>query len=107
MLADRGFTLRTKPVKYIKSRKGMILKGNLDVELTLDMSQLTNKYDCAILLSGDSDFEALVRFVRSKGKQVIVISSRWHIAKELIQAAHVYIPLEKLRKDWERKKGKL
>lgn len=102
MLADRGFTVRTKPVKYIKTVKGTILKGNLDIELALDMMQLVEKYNIVVLFSGDSDFAAVVELVKQKGKKVIVISSRGHIARELARASDKYIPLETLRSSFER-----
>lgn len=105
MLIDRGYTLRTKPVKYIRTLKGTVLKGNLDVELTLDMSQQVDKYDTAVLFSGDSDFTELAQFVKSKGKRIVVFSTRGHIAKELIQTADKYIPFEFVRKVLERKKS--
>ena len=43
MLKDRGYTLRTKPVKYIKTPKGIIFKGNLDIELVFDALTSKNK----------------------------------------------------------------
>ncbi|OIO14798.1 hypothetical protein COY59_03670 [Candidatus Gottesmanbacteria bacterium CG_4_10_14_0_8_um_filter_37_24] len=105
MLTDRGYTLRTKPVKYIKTPKGTVFKGNLDVELTLDMSQQIEKYDTAILFSGDSDFAPVVDFVKNKGKKVIVLSSRGHVARELARAADKYIPFESFKDIFRRKKS--
>jgi len=103
MLKDRGYTLRTKPVKYIKTPHGLLLKGNLDVELTLDMSQKIQENDSFILFSGDSDFAPLVKLVKSFDKSVIVVSSRGHIARELIRKADTYIPLETLKRKLMRK----
>lgn len=99
MLSRIGFKLRTKRLKFVKHNDGSSHpKGNVDVDLTVDMMSLLPKYDTAVLMSGDGDFQAVVNFVRSKGKKVIVVSTRWHIAKELIEAADMYINLRDLRK---------
>lgn len=99
-----GFTIKTKEVKWIKiGHKKIIGKGNLDIELALDLTHQTNKYDTALLFSGDSDFSAAVEFSQAKGKKVIVFSSRGHISKELARQSDKYIPFESLRNAFERK----
>lgn len=104
MLSRVGFKLRTKKLKFVKYDDGSRHpKGNIDVDLTVDMISLISRYDTAILMSGDGDFQAAVNFVKSKGKKVIVVSTRWHIAKELIEVADEYINLRDLRKHVELK----
>lgn len=102
-----GYRVKTKEVKWIKDKYGRVLKGkgNLDIELALDMSQQVDKYNTVVLFSGDSDFVPIVEFVKRKGKNVIVFSSRGHIAKELVQVADKYIPFESVKKLFERKKS--
>jgi len=102
MLKDRGYTLRTKPVKYIKTPKGVILKGNLDIELAFDILTLKDKFDTCILLSGDSDFEIIVKYLRSAKKKVIVVSTKKHVSIELIKNCDKYVNLKKLRSLLER-----
>lgn len=102
MLKDRGYTLRTKPVKYIKTPKGTILKGNLDIELAFDALSQENEIDTILLFSGDSDFEIVLKYFRSKKKKVIVISTKNHIAIELIKNCDKYLNLKKLRTILER-----
>lgn len=94
-----GYRITTKEVKWIKDRGNKVLKGkgNLDIELAIDMSQGVDSYDWAILFSGDSDFAPLVKFVQSRGKKVVVISTKYHISKELAEAADKYINLKKLK----------
>ena len=83
MLARKGFQLRVKDVKEIKLKHGnYIFKGNCDVELTIDMIDLMPAYDTAVLLSGDSDFAALIKYVQRHGKKVISISTRGHIPEK-------------------------
>lgn len=103
MLADRGYTLRTKPVKFIKTKQGIIKKGNLDVEIAFDMLKKQNEFDVCILMSGDSDFEVILEEMKSLKKTVIIYSMRGHVAKELIRVADKYVPLEKIKGEVQRK----
>lgn len=100
-----GYKVVTKEVKWIKDKNGKILKGkgNLDIELALDLTHSADSYETVVLMSGDSDFEPAVSFVKNKGKKVIVISARGHISKELIRTAHKYIPFEKLKDEFMRR----
>lgn len=102
MLTDRGYTVRTKPVKYIQTPKGTILKGNLDTEIVYDMLTREATFDTCLLFSGDSDFEVIVSHLRKHGKTVIILSTKGHVALELIRAANKYIDLKKLKALLER-----
>ncbi|MCX7589402.1 MAG: NYN domain-containing protein [Patescibacteria group bacterium] len=104
MLKDTGFFIRTKPVKYIKTPKGVIKKGNLDVELTFDTITQINKFKTYILLSGDSDFEIILNYLKNKNKKVIVISTKGHISIELIKNCHKYFDMKKFKEYWKRRK---
>lgn len=102
-LKQWGYKIRTKEVKLIRQADGSVLKkGNLDVELTIDAVKELRFYSTAILMSGDSDFHALVRFLQSKNKKVVVISSKGHVAKELLNSADKYINFNSLRTFVER-----
>jgi len=92
----------TKPLKQIKDGKGIIYKSNFDVEMTIDMLLERPSYDICILLSGDSDFAALVKKLQDFGKKVIVYSSRKTISWELKLAADGYLFFEDLKKDLKR-----
>lgn len=61
------------------------------------MIDLQDTFDTAILMSGDSDFDVVVKRLRAKEKRIIAISSRGHISRELAQNTNKYIPLEKLK----------
>ena len=102
-LRQWGYKIRTKEVKFIKQSDGNILKkGNLDVELTIDAVKDIKFYSTAILMSGDSDFHALVRYLQNKDKKVVVISSKGHVSFELLKAADKYINFNTLREFVER-----
>ena len=96
-LKSFGYHVRSKEVKRIRvSRSAFTWKGNLDVELTIDVLKNLNDFETLILLSGDSDFAPLLDTVKQAGKRVIVASTKGHIAKELLDRAK-YVNLKKLQ----------
>lgn len=97
-LKQWGYKIKTKEVKIIRQKDGTLLKkGNLDVELTIDAVKSLQYFSTAILMSGDSDFHALVKFLQYKNKKVVVISSKGHVSRELLKAADKYINFNSLR----------
>lgn len=106
-LKHAGFVLITKPLKVIKDEdieRGDIRKANFDVEISLDTAEMLSDFGTLVLFSGDSDFHYLIKFLKKKGKKVIVISSRYHVSRELVESADKYIDLKSIRKEIERKK---
>lgn len=104
-LDSNGFIVRKKKVKFIQDGHydtGGFHKGNLDVELVIDAVHHRDHYDSFILFSGDSDFEALIKYLRKHGKKCVVISSKGQIAIELIQQAK-FVNIKKLRAELEMK----
>ena len=99
MLDINGYILRAKALKKIALQGNQNKhKGSLDVELALEMVELADKYDTAILLSGDSDFAPPIDRIKKKNKRIIVMSTKGHISRELIEKAK-YVNLKKLKKD--------
>lgn len=99
MLDINGYILRTKSIKKISicANRDKI-KGNLDIELAFEMVDLSEKYDTAILISGDSDFAVPIDRIKAKKKWIIVMSTRGHISKELLERAK-YIDLRKIKNE--------
>jgi len=92
-----GYNVRAKEVKRIKISKNTYQwKGNLDTELIIDVLKNVDNFDTCILMSGDSDFAPLVDELKHKSKWVIVMSSKHHISRELIERAK-YINIKKLK----------
>ncbi|OIO16165.1 MAG: hypothetical protein COX44_03270 [Candidatus Portnoybacteria bacterium CG23_combo_of_CG06-09_8_20_14_all_37_13] len=92
-----GYIVRSKEVKIIKVAPNVIeRKGDLDAELIIDALKNINNFDTCILMSGDSDFASLIDELKQNKKWVIVISTRGHVAKELLERAK-YIDLRKLK----------
>ncbi|MBU4285118.1 NYN domain-containing protein [Patescibacteria group bacterium] len=99
MLDINGYVLRTKAIKKIKIANHRDKhKGNLDMELAFEMVDLIDKYDTAILLSGDSDFSVPIDKIKKQGRRIIVMSTRGHIARELLERAK-YIDLRKIKNE--------
>ena len=71
-----GYTMVTKPTKEFTDAMGRRrIKGNMDIELAIDMLEMAQHIDHAILFSGDGDFRRLVEAVQRKGVRVSVVST--------------------------------
>ena len=67
-----GYTMVTKPTKEFTDATGRRkIKGNMDIELAIDMMEMAEHLDHVILFSGDGDFRRLVEAVQRKGVRVI------------------------------------
>ena len=82
-----GITVRKKELKRIAIHTGegdsFEEKGNMDVEMTIDALHFMGKYDIAVLFSGDSDFLALVNYLKRGRKKVYIYSSKNNVSEEL------------------------
>jgi len=65
-------------------------KGNMDVEIAIDAVHHLKHYDIAVLFSGDSDFLALINYLRNHNKKVYVFSSKNNVSEELRTGADGY-----------------
>jgi uncharacterized LabA/DUF88 family protein len=97
-----GFTMVTKPAKeFIDSQGRRKVKGNMDIELAVDMMEMASHVDHVVLFSGDGDFKPLVECVQRKGVRVSVVSTIRSqppmIADELRRQCDNFIELEDLR----------
>ena len=95
-----GYIVRHKKIKFIRDandiRRGGHHKGNMDVDLTIDAVDLKNEYDSFILLSGDGDFEPLLKYMKIHKKRCIIISTKKHVSIELIRQAK-FVDFKKLK----------
>jgi uncharacterized LabA/DUF88 family protein len=72
------------------------------VELTIDAVDRKEDFDTFLLFSGDSDFEALIKYLKQHHKRCLVFSIKDHVSIELIKQAK-YIDIKKLKEYIERK----
>ncbi len=71
-----GYTVVTKPAKEFTDALGRRkVKGNMDIELAVDVMRLCDSLDHVVLFSGDGDFRSLVEAVQGRGRRVTVIST--------------------------------
>lgn len=98
-LKKQGFRLITKHVKKIQDDEmGEVRKADVDVEISVDALDQINHYDTMVLFSGDSDFDYLIKYLKRHGKRVVVISTKHHVARELVQRSTKFIDLRHIRK---------
>jgi len=108
-LGYNGFSVVTKPVKRFTDAQGHTkTKGNMDIEIAVDMLEMAPHMDHAILFSGDGDFRRVVQAVQAKGVRVTVVSTMKSqppmIADELRRQADAYIDLADRLDEWGRPK---
>jgi uncharacterized LabA/DUF88 family protein len=96
-----GYTMVTKPTKeYTDAMGRRKIKGNMDIELAIDMLDMAQYLDHAVLFSGDGDFRRLVEAVQRRGVRVSVVSTLRSqppmAADDLRRQADTFIELQDL-----------
>jgi uncharacterized LabA/DUF88 family protein len=94
-----GYTMVTKPTKEFTDAMGRRkVKGNMDIELAIDVMEMAPFLDHIVLFSGDGDFRRLVEAVQKKGVRVTVVSTIRSappmIADELRRQADIFVELQ-------------
>jgi uncharacterized LabA/DUF88 family protein len=97
-----GFTVVTKPLKeFVDSQGRRRVKGNMDIELAIDVMDMAEIVDHIVIFSGDGDFRRLVEAAQRKGKRVSVVSTTRTqppmVADELRRQADNFIELDDLK----------
>ncbi len=71
-----GFTLVTKAAREYTDASGRKRwRGDMDVDIAVDMLEMAAHADHLVLFSGDGDFRRLVEAVQTKGVRVTVVST--------------------------------
>lgn len=96
-----GFTMVTKPAKEFTDHQGRRkVKGNMDIELAVDVMEIAEHVQHVVIFSGDGDFRSLVEAVQRKGVRVSVVSTMRSnppmVADELRRQADNFIELADL-----------
>jgi len=87
-----GFNVKLKP--FIQRSDGSA-KGDWDVGITIDVLEFAKQVDTVILLSGDGDFDLLLKKIReddNTSAEVYGVAAL--TAQSLIHAATVFHPIE-------------
>jgi uncharacterized LabA/DUF88 family protein len=96
-----GYCMVTKPTKeYTDAFGRRKIKGNMDIELAIDVLEMAEKVDHIVIFSGDGDFRRLVEACQKKGVRVSVVSTMRSqppmVADELRRQADNFIELSEL-----------
>ena len=99
-----GYTVVTKSAKEFTDSAGLRkIKGNMDIEIAIDVMDMASHVDHIVLMSGDGDFRRLVEAVQRKGVRVSVVSSiRTRppiLADELRRQADNFVELVEIQDD--------
>jgi len=102
-----GYRVITKAAKEFTDASGRRkIKGNMDIELTIDAMELSDSVDHFVIFSGDGDFRSLVEALQRKGRKVSVVSTLKSqpvmMSDDLRRQADHFIDLFRLRKHIER-----
>jgi uncharacterized LabA/DUF88 family protein len=97
-----GYTMVTKPLKeFAQSTGRRKFKGNMDVEIAVDVMEMATHVNHVVLISGDGDFRRLVEAVQRRGVRVTVVSTiRTQppmVADELRRQADFFLDLADLQ----------
>ncbi len=96
-----GYTMVTKPTKEFTDSQGRRkIKGNMDIELAIDVMEMADRVDHVFLFSGDGDFRRLIEAIQRKGVRASVVSTVRSqppmVADELRRQADIFIELQDL-----------
>ncbi len=100
-LSYNGFNTVVKNAREYTDREGRKrVRGNMDVEMAVDMIELADHLDHVVLFSGNGDFRRAIEVVKAKGVRVTVISTVKSqppmIGDDLRREADVFIDLDEM-----------
>lgn len=105
-----GYTMVTKPTKEFTDTAGRRkIKGNMDIELAVDVMEMIEHLDHVVIFSGDGDFRRLTEAAQRRGLRVSVVSTVRSkppmVADELRRQADYFIDLGDIQPQIERDPG--
>ena len=99
-----GFHIIKKELKRIsivgENGESIVEKGNMDVEMTIDVMHHMEKYNIAVFFTGDSDFLSLINYLKNRDKKVYIFSSKNNISHELKTGGSGYFDLKDINEFW-------
>lgn len=98
-LQEMGYILVFKPATQYMASGKLTVKGNVDAELVLyAAAKLYNKYDEAIIVTGDGDFFCLVEYLEEKGKLLHLMTPNGRYSKLLKKYSSYIVIVGRLKK---------
>lgn len=90
-LEKTGFELKSKDLQIFP---GGMKKGDWDVGLAIDAIGMSKQLDVVVIVSGDGDFEPLVKYLEFNGLVTEVVGFRRSTSSKLIDVANNFVDLE-------------
>jgi uncharacterized LabA/DUF88 family protein len=85
-LLQFDYELFLKPVKLYNQDDGTTKrKANCDVDMAFHLIKEKDNFDRAVILSGDGDFLPVLKYLKSIGKEIIILGRGPRTAKEIKQ----------------------
>jgi uncharacterized LabA/DUF88 family protein len=84
-LEEAGYT----PIllELVERADGTFVQKGLDILMSHQIDHMIEKFDVAIIISGDADFKVTVKMLRNSFKYVLVWSWKESMSKDLLKAA--------------------
>jgi uncharacterized LabA/DUF88 family protein len=94
-----GFRVVTKELKSFTEAETQqrVFRGNLDLDIAIDIYEMLPALDTVVLCSGDGDFVRLVESISRTGTHVEVCALREMTSTDLIAAADEYVDLGEIK----------
>ena len=90
VLRSFGYKVITKPVRRYKNEAGdWVTKGNVDIEMAVDMLTQSRNLDKVVLLTGDGDFIRAVSTIQGQGCRVELVAFR-NISRDLMNEVDLF-----------------
>jgi uncharacterized LabA/DUF88 family protein len=69
-----GYNITVKMAKHFDDGDRIVVKSNVDIDMTVDVMEVASKLDRIVLLTGDGDFAPMIKAARRQGARVEVIA---------------------------------
>lgn len=90
VLRDLGYKVIEKKVKWFNERGTRYAKANVDLDLAVDALLQSDTLERVLLVTGDGDFDRVVRALQNKGCRVEVVAFR-HVSLSLRREADMFM----------------
>lgn len=97
-----GYDVKTKPIRKFRNDDKIIVKGNMDNELTVAAMQLSDAFTHVIIATCDGDFEEVIRALRANQARKVSVMGMPNgkfksITDSLIQVSSHFYDLSKIK----------
>jgi uncharacterized LabA/DUF88 family protein len=102
-LKSFGYEIIFKPTVKYKRGSGYTVKGNIDIELAIQVLIEIENFDKCLIISGDGDFYSLVNYIFKKNKLYKILVPNSKYSTLLKRFSSQIVNLEYLKNKLEKK----